>query len=395
MSELIGQSIGRYHITEQLGQGGMATVFKAFDTHVERDVAVKFIRSERLSTQSAETVIKRFKREAQALAKLSHPNILTVLDYGEHEGQLYLVTEFMPGGTLKEKLGKQIHWAEAAKLLAPIARALEYAHGQGIIHRDIKPANILISPSGLPILADFGIAKMLESELTSDLTGTNVGVGTPDYMAPEQGLGKGVDHRPDDYALGIVFYEMITGRKPYTADTPLAAMRKQAREPPPPQRVCARPTRQRRENNFQSGSEETARSFSRYGGVCNSVREFVAGSKPQRAEARFQNGSSACGNRFVIVALIIAGVWFAPNQPAVATPTPTTIADAIHTQQAIALATNSVLSTNIALTPTATPAPTNTPLPTNTPTPAPTPMISEQKRVVRSESLTKDLLFLA
>ena len=230
MSELIGQSIGRYHITEQLGQGGMATVFKAFDTHVERDVAVKFIRSERLSTQSAETVIKRFKREAQALAKLSHPNILTVLDYGEHEGQLYLVTEFMPGGTLKEKLGKQIHWAEAAKLLAPIARALEYAHGQGIIHRDIKPANILISPSGLPILADFGIAKMLESELTSDLTGTNVGVGTPDYMAPEQGLGKGVDHRPDDYALGIVFYEMITGRKPYTADTPLAAMRKQARE---------------------------------------------------------------------------------------------------------------------------------------------------------------------
>ena len=98
---MLGQSIGRYHITEQLGQGGMATVYKAFDTHVERDVALKFIRSEKLNVESGEKMIKRFKREAQALAKLSHPNILTVLDYGEYEGQLYLVTEFMPGGTLK------------------------------------------------------------------------------------------------------------------------------------------------------------------------------------------------------------------------------------------------------------------------------------------------------
>ncbi len=229
---MIGQSLGRYHILEQLGEGGMATVYKAFDTHVEREVAIKFIRSEKLKDQKADTVLKRFKREAQALAKLSHPNILTVLDYGEHEGQLYLVTEYLPGGSLKQELGKPMPWAEAAKLLTPIARALEYAHSQRILHRDVKPANILLSPSGLPVLADFGIAKLLEGEETTELTRADVGIGTPDYMAPEQGKGK-ADHRSDVYSLGVVFYELVTGRKPYTADTPLAVLMMHATDPLP------------------------------------------------------------------------------------------------------------------------------------------------------------------
>ncbi len=227
---MIGQSLGRYHLLEQLGEGGMATVYKAFDTRLEREVAVKVLLQQR---QQTERFLKRFEREAKALAQLSHPNVVKVLDYGEHEGTPYLVMEYIPGGTLKQKLGKPLPPAEAAKLLAPIARALEYAHQHKIIHRDIKPSNILLTESGQPMLSDFGIAKMLEAEETMDLTGTGVGVGTPEYMSPEQGLGRAVDHRADNYSLGIVFYELVTGRKPYQADTPMAVVVKQIHDPLP------------------------------------------------------------------------------------------------------------------------------------------------------------------
>jgi serine/threonine protein kinase len=234
MKNLIGQSIGRYRILGPLGMGGMATVYKAFDTQLERDVVIKFIRQDILQGENAEILLKRFKREARVLAKLSHPNILTLLDYGEHEGQLYLVTSYMPGGNLKERMSNLIPWEEAARLLAPIARALEYAHSQGILHRDIKPANILISPSGIPILADFGIAKIFKSNemasLTdaaqtdpSQLTLSGAGIGTLDYMAPEQMHGQ-ADQRSDIYSLGAVFYELVTGHRPYTGDMLVALL---------------------------------------------------------------------------------------------------------------------------------------------------------------------------
>ncbi|MFQ5923608.1 MAG: ABC transporter substrate-binding protein, partial [Anaerolineales bacterium] len=225
-----GQSIGRYHILEQLGEGGMATVYKAFDTRLEREVALKIILPTR---QQSPKFLKRFEREAKALAQLSHPNIVNIHDYGEHEGLPYLVMEYTPAGTLKDRLGEAMASSEAARLLAPVARALEYAHAQKIIHRDVKPSNILITRSGEPMLSDFGIAKVLEAEETWDLTGTGVGIGTPEYMAPEQGMGKPVDHRADIYALGIVLYEMVTGRKPFHADTPLAVLLKQVNDPLP------------------------------------------------------------------------------------------------------------------------------------------------------------------
>ncbi|MFZ5903232.1 MAG: bifunctional serine/threonine-protein kinase/formylglycine-generating enzyme family protein [Chloroflexota bacterium] len=240
MSNFIGQSLGRYHILEQLGEGGMATVYRARDMRVERDVAVKVIRTEMLSSHALERVLRRFKREARALGKLSHPNIVGVIDYGEHEGMPYLVMEYLPGGTLKQKLaGKPILWQEAARLLAPIAKALQYAHEQGIVHRDIKPSNILLTQSGEPMLADFGIASILESEATTvDLTATGGVVGTPEYMAPEQGLKHASDARVDIYALGVILYEMITGRPPYRADTPLAVLLKKSTEPlPRPSRI--------------------------------------------------------------------------------------------------------------------------------------------------------------
>lgn len=233
MSNLIGQSLGRYHILEQLGQGGMAIVYKAYDTRLERDVAIKIIRKGVFPPDHVERILKRFEREAKALARLSHSNIVKVYDYGEHEGAPYLVMEYLPSGTLKQKLGRPILWHEAIQILLPIAEALDYAHSQNMIHRDVKPSNILLTQRGQPMLTDFGIAKILDLEETQDLTGTSAAVGTPEYMAPEQATAKNIDHRADIYALGIVLYEMVTGRKPYTADTPLAVLFKHASEPLP------------------------------------------------------------------------------------------------------------------------------------------------------------------
>jgi serine/threonine protein kinase len=232
MSNLIGQSIGRYHILEQLGEGGMATVYKAFDTRLERDVAVKVIRVDQFAPAVLERILKRFEREAKVLARLTHPNIVHINDFGEHDGIPYLVMDYLPGGTLKQRLGKPMPWQDAVRLLLPIARALQFAHGQAIIHRDVKPSNILVTLSGEPMLSDFGIAKILEGDETTTLTGFGIGVGTPEYMAPEQWIGQ-TTPQSDIYSLGVVFYEMITGYKPYVADTPAAILLKQANEPLP------------------------------------------------------------------------------------------------------------------------------------------------------------------
>ncbi|MCB2160550.1 protein kinase [bacterium] len=225
-----GKNIGRYHILEPLGEGGMAQVYKAIDLQLDRDVAIKFLRTD---SKNIEVNRKRFEIEAKSLAKLKHPNIVTVLDFGEFEGQPYLVMEYIEGGSLKEQAFEKLTWRDAAVLLVPIADALSYAHDQKIVHRDVKPANILITKDGRPLLTDFGVAKLLESEDTLDLTGTSVGIGTPAYLAPEQGHGKSIDHRSDMYALGIVFYELVTGRKPFQADTPFAVVLKHMSDPLP------------------------------------------------------------------------------------------------------------------------------------------------------------------
>ena len=234
MSNLTGQSIGRYHILEQLGEGGMATVYKAYDTRLERNVAVKVLRTDQFVPAQLQMVLQRFEREAKSLAKLSNPNIVNILDFGEHEGMPYLVMEYLPGGTLKQKLGQVIPWQQAIRTLLPVAHGLAYAHQHGVIHRDVKPANILLSESDAPVLTDFGIAKLLEGTDGHTLTGSGVGIGTPEYMAPEQGIGAStIDNRADIYSLGIVLYEMVAGRKPYIADTPMAVVLKQMTDPLP------------------------------------------------------------------------------------------------------------------------------------------------------------------
>jgi eukaryotic-like serine/threonine-protein kinase len=239
MADLTGQSLGRYHILELLGEGGMAFVYKAYDTRLERNVALKVIRTDLFGQVQIEQMLQRFDREAKSLAKLAHPNIVNILDYGEHEGSPFLVMEYLPGGTLKQKMGRPFPWQEAVRILIPLASGLAYAHQHGIIHRDVKPANILINDTGNPVLTDFGLAKLLETVEGLTLTGSGVGIGTPEYMAPEQGMGEKIDARVDVYALGVVMFELIAGRRPYVADTPMAVVLKHISDPLPAPRDFA------------------------------------------------------------------------------------------------------------------------------------------------------------
>jgi len=232
MENLTGQRIDRYEILELLGKGGMAMVYKAYDTRLERELAIKIIRRDAFPPEDLHDVIKRFEREAKSLARLSHPNIVKVMDYGEYEGSPFLVLEYFPGGTLKQKIGGLVAWQEAARLLLPIARGVEYAHNRGVIHRDIKPANILMTEDGEPTLSDFGIAKLFQGDKTTTLTGSGAAIGTPEYMAPEQWTGQ-TGPKSDMYSLGVILYEMVTGRRPYIADTPGGVFLKQVTEPLP------------------------------------------------------------------------------------------------------------------------------------------------------------------
>lgn len=225
----------RYQVIKKLGEGGMAVVFHAFDHVLERDVAIKIIKVASDSSSSTDHIIKRFEREVKTLAKLAHPNIVHIHDYGQYQDKPYLIMEYLPGGTLEEYLGKQTPYQKASQLLLPIAEALRYAHRQNVLHRDVKPANILFSAEGHPFLTDFGIAKILgtdSSHQPTNLTQSGMGIGTPEYMAPEQWQGE-FTPQSDIYALGIIYYELVTGNKPFEADTPAAFLMKQMMEDPP------------------------------------------------------------------------------------------------------------------------------------------------------------------
>lgn len=228
MPDLIGKTLGPYRIISQIGLGGMATVYKAYQPSMDRYVALKV-----LSTHFAQDpgFIKRFQQEAKIIARLEHARILPVYDHGEEDGYLYLVMRYIEAGTLKDRLKqKPLPLEEARRVVAQVGSALDYAHQLGVIHRDIKPSNVLVDPQGDCYLTDFGIAKMIEGTL--GLTGSGI-IGTPHYMAPEQTKSLAVDHRADVYAMGVVIYEMVTGQLPYDAETPLAVAIKHMTEPLP------------------------------------------------------------------------------------------------------------------------------------------------------------------
>ncbi|MEZ0397322.1 MAG: WD40 repeat domain-containing serine/threonine protein kinase [Anaerolineales bacterium] len=222
------EKIGRYEIQAELGRGGMATVYRAYDPRFEREVAVKVLPREMLHDPQFRV---RFEREAKTIALLEHPAIVPVYDFGEEDGQPYFVMRFMPGGSLADRLKQgPLSIQEAARIFERLAPALDEAHARNIIHRDLKPGNILFDQYNEPYLSDFGIAKL--SETQTSLTGSAI-IGTPAYMSPEQAQGEGVDGRADIYALGVILFEMLTGRQPFEGDTPMSVVVKHITSAPP------------------------------------------------------------------------------------------------------------------------------------------------------------------
>ncbi len=212
MTELM--TIPGYRIEREIGSGAMAKVYLAVHENLERQVALKVMSTE---LQGDRTFCDRFIKEARIMGRLAHPNIITVYDSGAYAHQYYLAMEYIPNGTtLKDRIRSGLPVQQALTFLKPIASALGFAHQQGFVHRDVKPANVLLRPDNTPLLADFGIAKSFGADATQ-MTQAGWTVGTPNYMSPEQALGGTLDARSDLYSLGVMFFEMLTGTKPYSS----------------------------------------------------------------------------------------------------------------------------------------------------------------------------------
>ena len=228
-----GTLLGRYRLLEKAGAGGMSEVWKAEDQTLHRTVAVKVIHP---PIAADPTYRERFLREARLVAGLDHPNVLPVYDFGtttiDDTELSYLVMPLVAGGTLKGRITGPVPYPLAISWLHAVAQALDHAHAKGILHRDVKPGNVLIDSQGRPMLADFGLARSAES-LTSGLTQTGTVLGTPLYMAPEQAQGAALDGKADQYALGIIAFELLTGLVPFRAESPLAVLHQHVSSPPP------------------------------------------------------------------------------------------------------------------------------------------------------------------
>ncbi len=227
----IGLQVGPYRILEQLGQGGMATVYKGYHASLDRYVAVKVLHQAFLEDPNFHA---RFQREARLVARLEHPNIVPIYDYAEHENQPYLVMKYIEGETLKARMQRGIlNASEILKIVETVGAGLSYAHKQGILHRDIKPSNVILANDGGIYLADFGLARIAqsgESTLTSDMV-----LGTPQYISPEQAMSKkDLDDGTDIYSFGVMLYEMTVGRVPFSADTPFSVIHDHIYSPLPP-----------------------------------------------------------------------------------------------------------------------------------------------------------------
>jgi serine/threonine protein kinase len=228
--DLTGRQLGTYRIESLVGAGGMAAVYKAYQASMDRYVAVKVLpRAMAVDPQFT----SRFENEARLLARLQHPHILPVFDFGQAEGYAYFVMPLVETGTLAQRLHAQpLPLDQLRKFVSQIGDALDYAHSRGLLHRDVKPSNVLVDERDNYLLTDFGIAKLVDGP--SNLTATGTLIGTPAYMSPEQGQGRNLDRRSDIYSLGVIVYELATGRVPFTADTPVAVIFKHVSDPLPP-----------------------------------------------------------------------------------------------------------------------------------------------------------------
>jgi serine/threonine-protein kinase len=285
MANLIGQSIGKYRVVAQLGRGGMAEVYKAYQPGLDRYVAIKLLHGH---LADDEDFISRFEREAAAVARLRHPSIVQVYDFDRIGHRHYMVMEFVDGPTLKAELkersekGQLFTLAETIRIFGSLANAVDYAHTRRMVHRDLKPANIMFTTEGQPVLTDFGIARMMGD---SHITVTGQVMGTPAYMSPEQGQGERGNEQSDIYSLGVVLYEMMTGRVPFEADTPYAIIMKHIGEPlPPPTSININIPLAVEEVIIKALSKDIRDRYQTAGGMARALRN-AAGMAPEKTPA--------------------------------------------------------------------------------------------------------------
>ena len=235
MDEL--ERLGKYEIRSVLGKGAMGVVFKAFDPHIERAVAVKTIRKDMVDPELAREYMARFKNEARAAGRLHHPNIVGVYEFGEDESVAYIAMEYVEGAGLREYLNSRtsFDFGQLVALMTQLLNALEFAHERGVVHRDIKPTNLIVTKEGQLKVADFGVARVDASTLTS----AGMVIGTPSYMSPEQCMGKETDARSDVFSTGIVLYELLTGQKPFNGSVATITYKICHEEPVPPSKLSA------------------------------------------------------------------------------------------------------------------------------------------------------------
>jgi len=406
------EQIDRYSIKGELGRGGMATVYLAHDPRFGRDVAIKVLPQ----YSNDENTRGRFQREARTIAALEHQAIVPVYDYGEDNGQLFLVMRIMSGGSLADRIRQgPIPLAEAGAILERIASALDYAHRHSVVHRDLKPGNILFDQQGASYLADFGIAKLLEAQV--NFTGSSI-IGTPAYISPEQVQGNvAIDGRSDIYSLGAILFEMLTGTMPYKAETPLQVLMQHAMAPPPRireanaglpayiQDVIDRAMAKDPNQRFSTASAmivallDSARATP----TIKTAPVFLpphpptpTTSKPQKRGRGFLIAIGFVFSLLLISAFALSYLFASGFFTTTPTPTPTTalpvaevteapteeegatpvVDDEEGTGQAVAAADNTATPeplTSPTLAPTFTPSTTPTPTPTTPPTDTPTP----------------------
>ena len=383
MDTLIGKTIGNFQIVEEIGRGGMATVYKAYQTTLGRYVALKVLPP---FFQQDTQFLRRFDQEARAAAQLDHPNIVKIYEAGEADGLHFIAMEYVEGESLQDLLrrtGRPLDLATTAHIIAQVASALDYAHARGVVHRDVKPSNILLTRDGRAVLTDFGIARAAGF---SRLTQTGAVVGTPEYMSPEQARGQEPDRRSDVYSLGVVLYQMLAGVVPFSSTTPHAVLYAHIHNPPPPlarynpavipavQRIVQRALVKDPQQRYQQAGEIVA-------ALQAALRAPTKPARPVRPRLGYWVAGAAA-----LLVLILVGILFGRSSAPTSRTAwvPPTVTAKITTPEMPAGATLRPptatpippIPTPIPLTPTPVPSkatplpPTPTPLP---PTPMPIP----------------------